>query len=242
MQANFEVSNERIKQLRGALIVSCQASEGEPLCAPEHICALALSAINGGATGLRLEGADNVAAVRMRTSLPIVALTKSNDVPEELRLSSVYITPTFADAATLAEAGADIIALDATARPRPDGATVKSIVDRIHTELKKPAWADVATLEEGLQAAAAGFDVISTTLSGYTAETKTSSGSGPDYNLLSALSKQLALPVVLEGKVWNPEDVTEGFKRGAYAVVVGSAITRPQLITRRFVNAIPGLK
>ncbi len=228
-----------IKQLRLALIVSCQASEGEPLCAPEHICAMALSAANGGATALRLEGANNVAHVRARTSLPLIALTKDISIPEDKRLSSVYITPTFEDAASLAAAGADIIALDATTRQRPNGVSFATLVGRIHDELKKPVWADVSTLGEGLLAAKAGADIVSTTLSGYTTETKSEFDSGPDFRLLEHLADQIDLPVVLEGKVWEPEEVTVAFHLNAYAVVVGSAITRPKLITERFAAAIP---
>jgi N-acylglucosamine-6-phosphate 2-epimerase len=237
--ATLRITSESIKKLRGGLIVSCQASEGEPLCAPEHICALALSAINGGARGLRLEGAENVRYVRSKTQLPIVGLTKAKDVPEAERESSVYITPTFEDAASLAEAGADIIALDATKRKRPGNITLAALIKRIHDELKKPVWADVALLDEGLAAFEAGVDVVSTTLSGYTTETAKRLGKGPDITLLADLAAGVNIPVILEGQVWHTEDVTKAFRVGAYAVVVGSAITRPQLITKRFVDAIP---
>jgi N-acylglucosamine-6-phosphate 2-epimerase len=231
--------NDVFRRFQHALIVSSQASEGEPLCAPEHICALALSALNGGASALRLEGVENVRYVRARVDVPIIGLTKDVNVPEEARLSSVYITPTFEDAAALAAAGSDIIALDCTLRKRPGGATAHDIIQRIHSELNKPVWADVATIEEGLAAAKAGADIISTTLSGYTAETADTSIEGPDFTLLQKLIKQTDRPIVMEGKVWTPEEVCKGFNLGAFAVVVGSAITRPQLITRRFVNAIP---
>jgi N-acylglucosamine-6-phosphate 2-epimerase len=197
-----------------------------------------LSAINGGATALRLEGSANVAYMRQKTKLPIIALTKAN-VPDDQRLHSVYITPTFEDAAELVAAGADVIALDATFRPRPDGSNFVELVERIHDELKKPVWADVSTVDEGLRAARIGADIVSTTLSGYTAETKIDEDTGPDFILLETLVRHVEIPVVLEGKVWEPEEVTAAFQLGAYAVVVGSAITRPQLITERFVKAIP---
>jgi putative N-acetylmannosamine-6-phosphate epimerase len=236
------VGSQALQQLRGALIVSCQASEGEPLCAPEHIAALALSAINGGARGLRLEGADNVAFVRRKTQLPIVGLTKSKDVSEEDRFGCVYITPTFEAAQSLVEAGADIVALDATNRARPGRVQASDLIKRIKAELGVPVWADISTFDEGLAAAESGADVVSTTLSGYTSETKSPHSTGPDLKLLGELIARLKpLPVVLEGKVWYPEEVTAAFKAGAYAVVVGSAITRPQHITRRFVDAIPQL-
>lgn len=235
----MKIATASIEQLRGGLVVSCQASQGEPLCAPEHICAMGLSAIGGGARGLRLEGLENVAYVRRRTTLPIIGLIKSKDVADEERLDKIYITPTFEDAAALASAEADIIALDATERPRPGHVSFGQLVNRIHSELRKPVWADVATFDEGISAAAAGADVISTTLSGYTKETATRLGAGPDISLLAELAKEVPVPVVLEGQVWTPEQVTEAFHAGAFAVVVGSAITRPQLITKRFVDAIP---
>lgn len=241
MVSQANISTEPIQKIKNGLIVSCQASEGEPLCAPEHICALALSAINGGAIALRLEGTENIAYLRERVSLPIIGLTKAKDVADEDRLAKVYITPAFSDACELAKAGADIIALDCTLRPRPDGSTIAGIIARIHGELHKLVWADVSTFEEGLAAADAGADVISTTLSGYTAETAKNSH-GPDLDLLEKLCRTISKPAVLEGKVWTPDEVTEAFRRGAHAVVVGSAITRPQLITERFVKAIPSRK
>jgi putative N-acetylmannosamine-6-phosphate epimerase len=235
----LKIASDSIAQLRGGLIVSSQASDGEPLCAPEHIAAMALSAVAGGAKGLRLEGAENVEHLRPRTKLPIIALTKDKDVPEKERNKVVYITSTFDDAASLARAGADIIAVDATARPRRSGITLVELIKRIHDELKKPVWADVALIEEGLAAFEAGADIVSTTLSGYTTATASRHGRGPDMTLLRELIVAVSIPVVLEGQVWHPEEVTRAFKEGAYAVVVGSAITRPQLITRRFVDAIP---
>ena len=160
-------------------------------------------------------------------------------MPESERLSRVYITDTFAEAEAIAEAGADIIALDATARPRSDGLSLSQLIASIHDRLNKPVWADISSVGEGLSAAACGADVISTTLYGYTEETKCAGDAPPDFSLLGTLVRELSLPVVLEGRVWQPEDVRRAFELGAHAVVVGSAITRPQLITRRFVHAIP---
>lgn len=231
-----------LAQLKGGLIVSSQASEGEPLCAREHICALALSGLNGGACGLRLEGGENIAYVRERTSVPIIGLTKCNDVAPENRLTSVYITPTFEDALFIAESGADIIALDATERKRPGGLLLKDLIARIHQELGKTVWADISTYEEGIRAAALGADVVSTTLFGYTQNTEAPESAGPDFDLLARLCKDLNKPVVLEGRVWEPSELNRAFMLGAYAVVVGSAVTRPQLITKRFVKAIPSDK
>ena len=234
---------EIIKRLQGGLIASCQASAGEPLCAPEHILALALATIAGGAIGLRLEGAENIRAVRncqaVPATVPVVGLIKSPLIADAERLSKAYITSTFAEAAAIAAAGADIVALDATGRERPDGHSLLQMIGRIHDQLGKPVWADVATSAEGIEAARAGADIVSTTLFGYTEQTAAPAEEGPALDLLEELAAKLEIPVILEGRVWHPGEVTEAFRRGAYAVVVGSAITRPTLITERFVRAIP---
>lgn len=239
MNASKNSSPDPISRLKNVLIVSSQASEGEPLCAPEHICALALSGINGGAKGLRLEGADNIAYVRKHTELPIVGLLKSKLVSDDDKLRKVYITASFEDAKLCADAGSDIVALDATPRERLDGLSLDETIARIHNELRLPVWADISTFEEGVQARAAGADVVSTTLFGYTAATIRDAEAPPDFDLLKRLCKELDCPIVLEGRVWHPHEVSRAFELGAHSVVVGSAITRPQLITKRFVAAIP---
>jgi N-acylglucosamine-6-phosphate 2-epimerase len=193
----------------------------------------------GGARGLRLEGPTNIAAVRGVTSLPIIGLAKSTSVPEKERLKSVYITATQAEAEAIAQAGSDIIAIDATGRPRPDGMKLAHFVRWIQNDLGKPVLADISTLSEGVAAAQAGADLVSTTLYGYTEETKLPSDAEPAFDLLRSLIQSVNVPVILEGRVWHPEEVARAFAYGAYAVVVGSAITRPQLITERFVRAIP---
>ncbi len=236
-QAGDALMQTAISRLQGALVVSSQASEGEPLCQPTHIRALAESTIIGGAKGLRLEGAANIAACRQITDLPIIGLAKSKTIPDSERLRSVYITASFDEASELAAAGADIIALDATQRPRVGGLTVDQLMAKIHNELKVPILADVSTLEEGIAAARSGADMVSTTLAGYTEGTKALSNSGPAFELLRSLIAELDIPVLLEGRIWHPEEVAAGLTFGAYAVVVGSAITRPQLITARFAQA-----
>lgn len=234
---------DAVKRLRGALIVSSQADAGEPLCAPEHIIALALSAIAGGAKAMRLEGAENIRAARqdrrVARDCPIVGLIKSRAIAVGKRLSTPYITNCFADAEAVADSGADIVAVDGTGRPFLDRLPLQEMIAKIHSQLKKPVWADVATFEQGLAAIACGADLISTTLYGYTQETVLPSQAGPSFELLEQLVRTASVPVVLEGRVWRPEEVTRAFEIGAYAVVVGSAITRPQLITERFVQSIP---
>ena len=204
---------------------------------------MALSAITGGARALRLEGADNIRAAkndsRVPKNYPIVGLLKSDRIPPEKRLSTPFITNCFADAAAIAEAGADIIAMDGTGRPFLDNLSLRDVICKCHDELKKPVWADCATLKEGLNAIECGADIVSTTLYGYTEETSLPSDAGPNFDLLEELVEKSSVPVILEGRVWSPDEVARAFALGAYAVVVGSAITRPQLITERFVKAIP---
>lgn len=230
--------HQAIAALKGGLVVSSQAGEGEPLNRPAHICAMALSGLAGGAVGLRLEGLENIEYVRARTQVPIIGLLKSHEGVGVHTLDKVYITASFAEAVNVLKRGADIVAIDGTSRPRPDGLTLEQTIRRIH-DLDKPVWADCSTLDEGLNAAACGADVVSTTLYGYTRATELPETAPPDFALLEALIKQVSVPVVLEGRLWHTHEVTRAFELGAHAVVVGSAITRPQLITRRFVSAIP---
>lgn len=241
-----ETMDDAVKRLEGVLIVSCQASSGEPLCAPEHIVAMSLSAIAGGAKALRLEGLENVSAVRndprLPAGCPLVGLVKDDAVPADDRPAVPYITNRYEHAEGLASAGCDIIALDATGRPRADGLSLEEVFKRIHSELHKSIWADVSTFAEGIKAIECGADVVSTTLYGYTKETAVTKEHGPGFELLKELISHSPIPVVLEGRVWHPEEVARAFDMGAYAVVVGSAITRPQLITQRFARSIPPAK
>lgn len=240
MTAKFD----SIEKLDGVLIVSCQADQGEPLCSPAIIAALSLSVVSGGASALRLEGVENVQKVAQvlnqnKLDIPLLGLTKIHGLSADQRLDQAYITPQFSCAEALARAGADIIALDATGRARLDGLDLKETIERIHEELEKPVMADVATFEEGMAAAEYGADLISTTLFGYTRETVLKEDAGPGFELLAKLVNSQKTPVIMEGRVWQPEELEKAFTLGAYAVVVGSAITRPHYITRRFVKAIP---
>ncbi|WP_134496447.1 N-acetylmannosamine-6-phosphate 2-epimerase [Microvirga pakistanensis] len=221
---------------KGALVVSCQAREDNPMHGPVHMSAMALAAQAGGAGGIRANGAEDIAAIRAVTRLPIIGISKVwND------RFPVYITPSFEDAARIAGAGADIIGLDATARPR-NGEQVERLVARIRDDLGKEVFADIATLEEGMAAHACGVTYVASTLSGYTDETMARKGEGPDLELLEALVATLPVPVVAEGRFDTPELVAEAFRRGAHAVVVGTAITNPREITKKFVRAAQGWK
>lgn len=223
-----------IKGLEGALIVSCQAFEGEPLYGSAHMVAMAASAINGGAGGIRTNSKTDVAAIRAVTDLPIIGIQKTTVD------GHTVITPDFSMARELHEAGADIIALDATQRReqlcRGQFPTSAELIARIHTELGCLVMADISTVAEGIAAAVAGADLIATTLSGYTPYT--SLEQGPDEHLIRALVRETRAPIVAEGKIDTPAAARRALECGSYAVVVGSAITRPQLITRRFVNAL----
>jgi len=225
---------EILDRLRGKIIVSVQAMPNEPLYKEECIDALMASVINGGADALRVAGARDVINAK-KYNVPVIGLTKPEKLPENWR-DVVYITPTIKDVQTLISAGADIIAFDGTSRLRPDGCSVKDIIDVIHSS-DRLAMADISTLDEGINCANLGVDIVSTTLAGYT----TQSGSGfiePDYTLLSELFKNIDKPVILEGRIWEPHEVKKAFELGAWCVVIGSAITRPQLITKRFKDYI----
>jgi N-acylglucosamine-6-phosphate 2-epimerase len=217
---------------KGALVVSCQARADNPLHGPVYMSAMAQAAQAGGAGGIRANGEADVAAIRAVTRLPIIGIAKVWD-----DRFPVYITPGFEQAAQIAKAGADIVGLDATPRPR-DGEPVERLIGRIRTELGKEVFADIATLEEGRAAHAAGATYVATTLSGYTEETASRKTEGPDLELLSALVAEISAPIVAEGRFDAPDLVAEAFRRGAHAVVVGTAITNPREITRNFVRAI----
>lgn len=215
----------------GGLIVSCQAPAGSPLAKPEIIAAFAETAEQNGAVGVRIDAPENIAAVKSRIKIPVLGIYKI--VTEE---SNVYITPTFDAAREIAHAGADILALDATLRKRPRGETLENIVRQIRAELKNPIMADVATYEEGLNAAEEiGFDAVITTLSGYTNETKHIVK--PDFELVEKLSGRLRVPVICEGRLRSADDVKTAFECGAFAVVVGSAITGVDRLVRQFAAA-----
>lgn len=229
------------QQLYRQVIVSVQAESHEPLGTVDCLLAMAQSAVNGGAIALRLANPDTIAPIKSALpTIPVIGITKPK-TPLPDPESRVYITPALSDANAVARAGADIIAMDATLRPRQE--PLQQVVQTLKQQFPdKLLMADIATLEDALSAAETGFDWIGTTLSGYTTETLPKGKSeAPDFELLSAIVSRISIPVILEGRVWTPEHVTEAFQRGAHAVVIGSAITRPQLITRRFIQAIPSL-
>ncbi len=223
---------EIIDLLKNQVIISVQAASGEPLNREECMNAMMQSVVNGGAQALRLAGERDVRNAKKMFDLPVIGITKPNILPDNWQ-EVVYITPTVEDVKKLAYAGADIIAFDATLRNREHD-SLPDIIKAVKSS-GKLAMADTATYAEGLNAAELGVDVISTTLSGYTKETF-SDNEDPDFGLLQKLTKTLDIPVILEGRIWKVWQVKHAFELGAHAVVIGSAITRPQLITKRFMN------
>lgn len=226
--------NELIKKLEKKIIISCQASSGEPLYEDNCMLAMIKSVISGGAQGLRLAGVRDIKAARQITDLPIIGITKPDPLPENWK-EIVYITPTLEDAKSLVEAGVDIVAIDGTSRRRPKE-NLAEIIEKIQTELNAVVMTDISTLEEGLMCKLFNTNIISTTLSGYTAHTLDHNNGEPDFELLKNLVKIADCPIILEGRIWTPEQVKIAFNLGAWAVVIGSAVTRPQLITKRFIN------
>ena len=212
-------------RIEGGLVVSCQALEDEPLHSAEIMARMAEAAMIGGAVGIRCNGVEDTKAIRAKVDLPLIGLWK-------VGREGVYITPTADHALSIIDAGADMVALDATKMR----ANLESDVLAIH-KVGGLVMADISTYEEALMAADVGVDCISTTLSGYTEWSPQQEA--PDFDLVNRLSNRLAIPVIAEGRINTPELLEEAFVMGAFAVVVGSAITRPQWITSNFIRRLP---
>ena len=224
------MNQDLIARLKGRLIVSCQAREESPLCGPTFMAAMARCAEIGGAAGVRANGPDNIKAIKEAVGLPVIGIYKII-CPD----SEAYITPTFEAAKQVADAGADIIALDATLRPHARGLSAHDLIAQVK-ELGLPVMADVSTCEEGVAAAEAGADIVATTMSGYTPYSR--QVEGPDFELISELVQAVGVPVIAEGRIWTPDQAKKAIDLGAHAVVIGTAITRPEMITKRFAEAL----
>lgn len=221
-----------ISYLKNKVIVSSQAMPDEPLYQEDCMLAMMRSVVNGGAEVLRVAGSRDVKNAK-KLGVKVIGLTKPDGLPSNWK-EIVYITPTLKEVNELIDAGADIIAFDGTSRPRPNNCTLNEIIGRIHSA-GRIAMADISTLKEAEYCASIGADIVSTTLSGYTMESLSDS-TDPDYELLKQIVRRVKVPVILEGRLWEPEQVKKAFELGAHAVVIGSAITRPQLITKRFID------
>lgn len=216
--------------MRGRLTVSCQAYPGEPMRDPRTTAQVAGSVIIGGAAAVRVQGLDDIAAVRAVVDVPVVGLWKDG-------ADGVFITPTLRHALAVAEAGAHVVALDGTRRPRPDGRSLAETVAGLREAAPDVlVMADCGSLDDALAAQEAGVDLLGTTLAGYTGERRKTDG--PDLDLVDAMVAACTLPVVVEGRVHTPAQAAEAMARGAFSVCVGTAITHPATLTGWFVSAV----
>ena len=224
--------NPIIEQIKGGLIVSCQAYVGEPLRHPETMAQMARACELGGAVAIRCQGLADIAAIKGRVEVPVIGLWKEGH-------DGVYITPTARHAIACVNAGADVVAIDATAALRPDGTTFEEQVATVRAACDTLIMADCATIEDIRRAVACGCDLVSTTLSHGTNAIDCGLADGPDLPLLRAACEEFPeFPVVCEGRVHTPDDAAAALEAGAWAVVAGTAITHPTSITSWFVAAL----
>lgn len=224
--------NDVFEAIKGKLVVSCQALPEEPLHSPFVMGKMAYAALQGGAAGIRANSVEDIREIKKQVDLPIIGIIK-----QVYEGSDVFITPTMKEIDLLYREGVDIIALDATKRVRPDGKTISEVFPEIRAQYKDQLFmADCSTYEEAKEAYALGFDCLGTTLSGYTAYTEGTSL--PNMDMLERLVEDFPIPIIAEGGIWTPEELTSIFKLGVDSAVVGTAITRPMEITKRFVAAI----
>ncbi|MDX9865762.1 MAG: N-acetylmannosamine-6-phosphate 2-epimerase [Anaerolineaceae bacterium] len=221
--------HETLEKLKGGLIVSCQSLA--PLNEPHVTGLIAQAAVMAGAHGIRACRPENIRAVRALVDVPIVGIFKQNYPGFD-----VFVTPTIASALAVVDAGAEIVGIEVSQHPRPDGSSFRHLVDAVHAR-GALVMADSSTREEGLFAAEQGADIVASSLSGYTAHSiKTP---GPDLDLVAFLVKETGKPVNAEGRYHSPEDVAAAFARGAFMVSIGAAITEPQFLTKKFLAAVP---
>lgn len=222
--------NDLIASLKGTLIVSCQAYPGEPLRNPETMAQMARAAEIGGASAIRCQGLSDIAAIKGRVDIPVIGLWKEGH-------EGVYITPSVRHALSCVYAGADIVAIDATGRKRPDGSTFEDAVRAL--EGISLVMADCADVEDVIRAREAGVALISTTLAGYAGSREKTSG--PDLEFVRAAVREAGdIPVICEGRIHTPDEAAAAIEAGAFACVVGTAITHPTSVTSWFADAIQG--
>lgn len=228
------MNNEQIlSRLAGGLIVSCQALPDEPLHSAFIMSRMAQAAKEGGASGIRANSVEDIRAIKAEVALPVIGIIKA-DYPD----SDVYITPTVREVQDLLAVRPEIIALDATDRLRPGGLTLQDFFLPLRQAYPHQLFmADCSTVQEARQAAELGFDLVSSTLAGYTADTR--GQALPALDMIRELAQDDSVPVIGEGGIWTPEQLQAVLQAGALAAVIGTAITRPREITRRFVRALP---
>ena len=226
------MNNAILSKLKGGLIVSCQALENEPLHSSYVMQRMAVAAMRGGAVGIRANTVEDIQKIKEEVSLPVIAIIK-----RDYQDSDIYITPTIAEVDELMAVQPDIIAIDSTDRIRPFGETLESFFQKVRRKYPNQLFmADCSTIEEGVAAAKMGFDIIGTTMSGYTSYT--SNEILPNYDMVSELVQVTGKPVIAEGGISTPEQLKKVMEKGAFAAVVGTAITRPMDITKKFVSVL----
>lgn len=224
------------EQMKGKVIVSCQAVPGEPLYVEERsiMYLMARAAKQAGTPVIRTSSIRDVVAIKEETGLPVIGLIKVQYDGFES-----YITPTMKEVDALVEAGSDVIAMDCTNQKRGDGKSISEFITEVRNKYPDEIlMADISTYEEGVNAWKLGMDIVGTTMSGYTPYSPKLDG--PDYELVKKLSSTVDIPVIGEGRVHSPEQAVEMLNAGAFAVVVGGAITRPLEIAQRFMKAVDG--
>ena len=229
--------SEKISQIYKKLIVSCQALPNEPLHSSFIMGRMAKAAKEGGACGIRANSREDIEEIKRNVELPIIGIVK-----KEYADSPVYITPTMREVDALVEAGADIIALDATGSRRPGGVLLDDFVEEIRNRYPgQPLMADCSTVEEVLHADRLGFDFLGTTLVGYTEQSAVKQIEENDFEIIRQILEMVNHPVIAEGNINTPQKARRVLEIGCYSVVVGSIITRPQVITRTFTEEIDKL-
>lgn len=219
-----------LEAVKDGLIVSCQALDGEPLQSSMIMGRMAIAAQAAGAVGIRAQGVQDINEIKQTVNLPVIGIIKKN-----YEGSEVFITATHKEVEALLGTDCEMIALDATKRTRPFDEKTEDLVKQIHAG-GRLAMADCSTLEEVIEAERIGFDCVSCTLAGYTSYSK--NVDGPDFELVEKMVQSVKVPVIAEGKIHYPEQLKRIMDLNVHSAVVGGAITRPQEIATRFIEAI----
>lgn len=228
---------EEMKNIEKGLIVSVQALKGEPLHSSFIMGRMALAAEEGGAVGLRANTAEDILEIKKQTDLPVIGIVK-----QDYDDSDVYITPTLKEINELSQSGCEIVAMDATGSSRPGGVSLKNFYEEVRSRHPNLLlMADCSTHKQALYADRLGFDYIGTTLVGYTKESENHKIESNDFQILENIIKDVKAPVIAEGNINTPQKAKRVLELGAHTVVVGSMITRPQIITKTFVDEIKKL-
>ncbi|MCC6551250.1 MAG: N-acetylmannosamine-6-phosphate 2-epimerase [Ignavibacteriaceae bacterium] len=225
-------NQELFDKLRGGLIVSCQSEGDDPFNSPEGVTMFARAAVMGGAVGIRSRDIEKTAMIVRSVNVPVIGLTKS-----KFEDGYVRITGSYKEFEEIMETGIHMVAVDGTFRPR-EGLTGPEFIAELKKRYLIPVMADISTLEDGMACVQAGADCLSTTLSGYTTETAHKKNDGADFALLQELVNRVNIPVIAEGRINMPADAGRMIALGAFAVVAGTAITRPRMITSWYAESI----